>query len=69
MSSLLAGTDLDAATALDVIEREHAMSLSLREWKHRVKGLGYTIREGADGLVVAALRTGAEICRVPDRLH
>ena len=46
----------------DLVRRERAMSLSEREWKHRLRGYGYAIREGAEGITVLTLPHQVEIC-------
>ena len=50
------------ARVRDIVMRERTMSLSDREWKHRIKGYGYAIREAADGLHVMTLPHNVEVC-------
>ena len=50
---------------LDLVTRERNNSLSRREWKHRLAGYGYSIRETDLGDVVESLRTHAEVCMLP----
>ncbi|MEO0371670.1 MAG: hypothetical protein AAF231_09470 [Pseudomonadota bacterium] len=39
----------------DLVMRERQMAVSEREWKHRVRGYGYAIRETEKGRVVSSL--------------
>jgi len=50
---------------LDLVTRERNNSLSRREWKHRLAGYGYSIRETDKGDIVESLRTHAEVCMLP----
>ncbi|HCQ64117.1 MAG TPA: hypothetical protein DIU07_02605 [Rhodobacteraceae bacterium] len=43
-------------------EREHC--LSDREWRHRLHGYGYDVRQTADGRVLTLLATGATLGRL-----
>ena len=33
----------------DLVMRERAMAVSDREWKHRLRGYGYTVRDTSEG--------------------
>lgn len=60
-------TEARPATAEDVLafalrEREHC--LSDREWRHRLHGYGYDVRQTADGQVLTLLATGATLGRL-----
>ncbi|SEQ16931.1 hypothetical protein [Thalassovita taeanensis] len=58
-------TSQDAAEqALSIVMHEKAMSLSDREWRHRVRGFGYALVDTAQGLIVASLRHNQELCRL-----
>lgn len=58
------------AQVLTLASEERAKSLSLREWKHRLAGYGYTVRDTEHGQVFASLRHDTDICAVPnDLLH
>ena len=39
----------------DLVMRERNLAVSEREWKHRVRGHGYAIRETEKGRVVSSL--------------
>lgn len=69
MSYIPANTEFEVSKALDVITREREMSLSTREWKHRLAGYGYSIVDTDHGPVVATLPMGHEICALPTTLH
>lgn len=49
----------------DIVLRERDMSLSDREWKFRLRGYGYGIRDTDDGHVVTSLLKGEDICTLP----
>ena len=69
MSFIPSEAQFEAANVLDLVARERAMSLSSREWKHRLAGYGYAIRETDKGPVVETLTMGQEICALPATLH
>ncbi|HGG06507.1 MAG TPA: hypothetical protein ENK28_13695 [Aliiroseovarius sp.] len=69
MSFIPSEAQFEAANVLDLVARERAMSLSSREWKHRLVGYGYAIRETDKGPVVETLTMGQEICALPATLH
>ena len=46
----------------DFVLRERQMCVSDREWKHRLRGYGYAIRESHEGQVVTSLVKGSDIC-------
>ncbi|WP_299562654.1 hypothetical protein [uncultured Sulfitobacter sp.] len=51
---------------LQIVERERAIALSDREWKHRLAGYGYSIRDTTDGQrVLETLPHGIEVCVLP----
>lgn len=53
------------AQILDLVTRERSNSLSRREWKHRLAGYGYSIRETESGDVVETLPHRVEVCMLP----
>lgn len=55
-----------AAQVLDLVLRERQVALSRREWKHRLAGYGYGVRESESGDVVETLRDGAQVCVLPN---
>ena len=69
MSYIHQQSGFETAKVLDILSRERAMALSEREWKHRLVGYGYKIRETERGQVVTSAALGHEICAVPARLH
>jgi len=46
----------------DLVMRERAMAVSEREWRHRIRGYGYAIRDTDEGRVVTSLLRGGDIC-------
>ncbi|WP_338549272.1 hypothetical protein [Roseovarius phycicola] len=46
----------------DFVMRERELALSEREWKFRLRGYGYDIRNTDEGTVVTSLIGGREIC-------
>jgi hypothetical protein len=53
------------AQVIDLVLRERACSLSAREWKHRLAGYGYAIKETDHGQVVETLPHHVEIGVLP----
>ncbi len=47
------GKDLDWVR--DLVMRERQMAVSEREWKHRVRGYGYGIKDTSEGKVITSL--------------
>jgi len=56
------------AQVLDLVSRERTRALSRREWKHRLAGYGYSIRETASGDVVETLPHRVPVCKLPATL-
>jgi hypothetical protein len=54
------------AKVCDIVLREREMSLSDREWKFRLRGYGYAIRDTDDGPMITSLLKGDDICSLPD---
>ncbi|RKF14043.1 hypothetical protein D6850_12780 [Roseovarius spongiae] len=50
---------------LNLVMRERRLAVSEREWKHRLRGYGYAIRDTAEGRVLTSLVRGASICNLP----
>lgn len=65
MSIMYSKDPFDTAEVIDLVLRERATSLSSREWKHRLAGYGYAIKDTQQGQVVETLRQGQEICVLP----
>lgn len=57
-----------AAQVLELVSRERSYALSRREWKHRLAGMGYGIRETESGAMVESLPHGVPICALPTEL-
>ena len=56
---------LDEAQIADLATRERTKALSRREWKHRLAGYGYGIRETDAGDVVETLSGRVDVCLLP----
>ncbi|MEL6452674.1 MAG: hypothetical protein AAFQ19_15575 [Pseudomonadota bacterium] len=67
--SIFIGEDQFArAQVLDLVSRERSKALSRREWKHRLAGYGYSIRETDAGDVLETLPHRVEVCVLPAQL-
>lgn len=58
---------MDANSISDLQEfviRERQMCLSDREWKHRLRGYGYGIRDTDEGQVVVSIIRGSELFKI-----
>jgi len=52
----------DIETIRDVVMRERKMAVSDREWRHRLRGYGYAIRDTDKGAYVTSLLRGNDLC-------
>jgi len=53
---------------MELVQRERETSLSPREWKHRLAGYGYAIKETEHGEVVETLPHRVEVGVLPAQL-
>ncbi|WP_204112379.1 hypothetical protein [Shimia biformata] len=53
------------APVLSVLQRERAMALSKREWKFRLAGYGYAIKEVGESQILTSLIGGGELGILP----
>ena len=54
---------------MQIVARERAVALSAREWKHRLAGYGYSIRDTEDGKhFLETLPHRVALCELPDEL-
>lgn len=53
---------------LDLIQRERAKALSQREWKFRLVGYGYAIKDVEGAQVVTKLPQGTELGILPTHI-
>lgn len=60
----IGGTMIDAPI-LDLLQRERAKALSPREWKFRMVGFGYAIKDVEGAQVVTKLPQGTELGVLP----
>lgn len=65
MSIVVAQDRFIEAQVLDLVTRERSKALSRREWKHRLAGYGYSIRETDAGDIVETLPHRVTVCKVP----
>ena len=66
--TLISDTLLDAPL-LDFLRDERKKALSAREWKFRLAGYGYGIREDNGRCIVTQLRDGATLGLLPVNFH
>ncbi|WP_146347813.1 hypothetical protein [Falsiphaeobacter marinintestinus] len=62
-----AGTMIDAPT-LDIIQKERTKALSAREWKFRLAGYGYGIKDVGDAKMLTKLPQNTELGLLPGYL-
>ena len=55
MSAMFNTDPFVIAQVMDLVRRERQIALSAREWKHRLAGYGYAIRDTVDGQIVETL--------------
>ena len=53
------------AQVIDLVLRERQVALSTREWKHRLAGYGYAIKDTEQGQVVETLPHRIEVGVLP----
>lgn len=56
------------AQVIDLVLRERESALSSREWKHRLAGYGYAIKDTDHGQVVETLPHHVEVGVLPAQL-
>ena len=66
MSVMFNDDPLHTAKVIDLVLREREMALSAREWKHRLAGYGYAIKDTEHGQVVESLSKRIEIAVLPE---
>lgn len=59
------GGTMIAAPVLDLLKRERAKALSPREWKFRLAGYGFAIKDVEGAQVVTTLPHGVELGVLP----
>jgi len=55
------------AQVQEFVMQERQKCLSLREWKHRLAGYGYALKDTDHGTVVATWPRGVEVCTLPEQ--
>ena len=48
----------------EMVLRERKMSISEREWKHRLRGYGFGIRDSDEGRFITSLVRGADLFKL-----
>ncbi len=61
------GGTMVADGVLDLLKRERNKALSAREWKFRLAGYGYAIKDVAGRQIVTTLPHGVELGELPAR--
>ncbi|QBF34036.1 hypothetical protein [Thalassococcus sp. S3] len=56
------------AMVMDLVKAEKKKALSMREWKHRLAGYGYAIKDTDQGMVLETLPHRVAICTLPEQL-
>lgn len=68
MSVIIKSDAFVTAEVLALITRERERALSFREWKHRLAGYGYGVRQTDHGQVLETLPHRVEVCVLPAEL-
>ena len=53
---------------MTLVTNERERALSVREWKHRLAGYGYSVRDTENGHVLETLPHHVEVCTLPAEL-
>ena len=62
--------DLDMTRKVcDLVLREREIALSDREWKFRLRGYGYAIKDTDHGCMITSLLKNNEICELPTNMQ
>ncbi|MEM5520688.1 hypothetical protein [Sulfitobacter sp. AS59] len=56
------------AEVMALIMRERERALSFREWKHRLAGFGYHVRDTENGHILETLPHHVKVCTLPPEL-
>lgn len=64
----IGGSMIDAGV-LDLLQQERAKALSNREWRFRLAGFGYAIKDVRGAQVVTKLPQGTELGVLPAHMH
>jgi len=55
------------AQVMELVMRERQIALSAREWKHRLAGYGYRIKDTDQGQIVETLPHGVDLGILPNK--
>ena len=58
----------DESKVMDIVLRERRMAVSEREWRHRLRGYGFAIRDTDEGRVITSLLRGDALFGLPAQL-
>ncbi len=48
--------------------RERALAVSEREWKHRLRGYGYAIKDTTEGRFLTSILHKTDLCSLPGQI-
>jgi hypothetical protein len=65
MSIMYSEDPFITAQVIELVMRERESSLSAREWKHRIAGYGYAIKDTDHGQVIETLPHHVEVGVLP----
>lgn len=51
----------------NLVLRERRLAVSEREWRHRLRGYGYALRDSDEGRIVTSLLGGGDLCLLTGR--
>lgn len=68
LTSTIEKDPFEPIAVMELLRTERRKSVSLREWKHRLCGYGYAIKQTARGAVIQHLSSRQEICKIPREL-
>ncbi len=57
--------EMNTTDIQQMVLRERRLAVSEREWKHRLRGYGYGIRDTDEGRVVTSLVRNIRLCCLP----
>jgi len=66
MSVIFHNDPITIARVQNFVLAERQKCLSVREWKHRLAGYGYSLVDTDHGQVVTTLPHGVEVCTLPE---
>lgn len=52
----------------DLALRERQMAVSEREWKHRLRGYGFAIKDTSEGRFLTSILNNTQLCSLPGHI-